>query len=181
MTETLAILLSISFLRRIIRVFLLGIYLVVNQYNKLTSIILWNSKSYLKNISRNNIETCRISCSKNNYTVKNRWWFVKLPQVDFLRPKSGKWPGVNFTIILWAAFEHADPKSAKKIDTLTVIFALSGSASITAGHRTLMKLTPGVGVNFIHHFTSRFCVHRSQKRKMTDDLTVFLRFWDLGM
>ncbi len=34
--------------------------------------------------------------------------------------------GVNFTNILNAAFKNADPKSAKKTDSLTVFFALLG-------------------------------------------------------
>ncbi len=37
-------------------------------------------------------------------------------------------PGVDFTNILCAAFRHTDPKSAKKTDSLTVFFALLGSA-----------------------------------------------------
>jgi len=38
---------------------------------------------------------------------------------------------------------HAQiPKVQKKIDNLTVFFVLSGSASVKAAHRALMKLTP---------------------------------------
>ena len=54
----------------------------------------------------------------------------------------GSRPGVNFTNVLRAAFTPADPKSGKKLLNLTVFFALSGSASVKAARRTLMKLTP---------------------------------------
>ena len=52
--------------------------------------------------------------------------------------------GVNFTIILQAAFTRADPESAKKIVKLPVssFFPLLGSASVKAARRTLVKLTP---------------------------------------
>jgi len=40
-----------------------------------------------------------------------------------------------------------------------------------AAQRMLMKLTPGV--NFTNMFTCSFCTCQSQKRKKTDDLTVF--------
>jgi len=36
----------------------------------------------------------------------------------------------------------ADPKSAKKTDSLTVFFALLGYISVKASRKTLMKLTP---------------------------------------
>jgi len=52
-------------------------------------------------------------------------------------------PGVNFTSFLRAAFTLRDPESAKKIQlSHQYLFLLSGSASIKAGHRTLMKLSP---------------------------------------
>jgi len=38
---------------------------------------------------------------------------------------------VNFTSVLCAAFTLVDPKSIKKIDGLTVFFALLGSLRIT--------------------------------------------------
>ncbi len=50
--------------------------------------------------------------------------------------------GVNYTNILCAAFTHANPKSAKMTDGLTVFFALLGSALVKAARKTLMKLTP---------------------------------------
>ena len=50
--------------------------------------------------------------------------------------------GVNFINILRLAFMCADPKSAKKIDNLTVFFVLSGSARVKATQIMLMKLTP---------------------------------------
>ena len=52
--------------------------------------------------------------------------------------------GVNFTKILRAAFTLADPKSAKKVLNLTVLFALLVSAGVKAAYKTLMKLTPGL-------------------------------------
>jgi len=63
-------------------------------------------------------------------------------------------PGVNFTSILLAAFALADPKSGKKTDNLTFLFALSGFAGVKAACRTLMKLIPGV--NFINILLKTF-------------------------
>jgi len=57
-------------------------------------------------------------------------------------------PGVNFINLLRAAFVRADPKSAKKIYSLTVFFGHSGSSSVKAAGRTLIKLT-APGLNFI--------------------------------
>jgi len=51
--------------------------------------------------------------------------------------------GGNFINVLQAAFVCADPKSAKKIDNLTVFFTLLGSTPVKADRRMLMKLTPG--------------------------------------
>jgi hypothetical protein len=51
-------------------------------------------------------------------------------------------PGVNFNNILLKAFTWADPKSAEKIEGLTVFFALLGSARFKASSKMLMKLTP---------------------------------------
>ncbi len=63
------------------------------------------------------------------------------------RSRSGQaWSqGVNFINILLVAIGHADPKSAKKTDNLTVFFALLGSAPVRAACRMLMKLAPGHG------------------------------------
>ncbi len=47
---------------------------------------------------------------------------------------------VNLTNILKAAFVCSDPESAKKIDNLTVFFALLGSAHAKAAYIILMKL-----------------------------------------
>jgi len=41
-------------------------------------------------------------------------------------------PGFNFINILQEAFTRTDPKSVKKTDSLTVLFALSGSARVKA-------------------------------------------------
>ena len=51
-------------------------------------------------------------------------------------------PGFNFTNVLRAAFTRANPKSAKKTVKLSSFFALLGSTSAKAAHRTLVKLTP---------------------------------------
>ncbi len=45
---------------------------------------------------------------------------------------------------LWAAFMHADPKSAKRCWWLDWIFTLLGSMQVKAFRKMLMKLTPGV-------------------------------------
>jgi len=58
---------------------------------------------------------------------------------------SHPFPGVNFIIILLAAFACADPKSAKKTYNLTVFFAILGSAHVKAACKMLMKLIPGRG------------------------------------
>ena len=50
--------------------------------------------------------------------------------------------GLNFINVLRADFTHADPKSAKKTVKSSSFFALSGSASIKAARRMLVKLTP---------------------------------------
>jgi len=42
------------------------------------------------------------------------------------------------------AFTYTDPKSVKDTDDLTVFFTLSGSMSIKAARKTLVKLTPGL-------------------------------------
>jgi len=61
------------------------------------------------------------------------------------------WPSlvVDFTSILHIAFMRADPKSAKKIDGLTVFFALLGSAFVKASFKMWLKLIPG-GRPFYH-------------------------------
>jgi len=64
---------------------------------------------------------------------------------------------------------------------LTVFFAHSRSARVKAACRTLVKFTPG-DRQFLQHFTSSFYSRKDpkSKKKDTDDLTVFLHFWDLG-
>ena len=52
-------------------------------------------------------------------------------------------PGVNFINVLQATFTCADPEIAKKTVKSSSCFALLGSSSVKAAHRTLMKLTPG--------------------------------------
>ncbi len=49
---------------------------------------------------------------------------------------------LNFKI-LRTAFMLVDPKIVKKVDNLTVLFKLSGSAGVKAVRRMMMKLTPG--------------------------------------
>jgi len=51
--------------------------------------------------------------------------------------------GFNFINILLAALAHADPKSAKKTDNLTVFLMLLGSAHVKAARRMLLKLPRG--------------------------------------
>jgi len=75
---------------------------------------------------------------------------------DTLRKEGGGFAtvslGVDFTNILFEAFTHADPKSAKKTDSLTcyvhlwdlldLLCALMGSARVKASRKMLVKLTP---------------------------------------
>ncbi len=51
--------------------------------------------------------------------------------------------GLNFINVLRTAFTLVDPKSVKKQLSHKYLFTLSGSTSVKAVHRTLMKLTPG--------------------------------------
>jgi len=51
-------------------------------------------------------------------------------------------PGLNFISVLCTVFMRADPKSVKKTVKLSIFFTLSGSMSVKAVVRTLMKLTP---------------------------------------
>ncbi len=57
-------------------------------------------------------------------------------------------PGVNFINVLWAAFTHKDPQSAKKTVKLSVFFVLWGSSHTKAARKTLMKLTPELSVDW---------------------------------
>jgi len=52
--------------------------------------------------------------------------------------------GLNFINVLRTAFTPADPERVKNTDDLTVFFTLSGSMSVKAVPRTLMKLSLGV-------------------------------------
>jgi len=55
---------------------------------------------------------------------------------------------------------------------------LSGSAQGKAAHKMLMKLiTPGV--NIINVLQAAFALKDPKSSNMTDNLNVFLRFWDL--
>jgi len=47
-------------------------------------------------------------------------------------------PGVDFTIILWAAFRGADQKMQNKTECLTVFFVLLGFAHVIAAHKMLI-------------------------------------------
>jgi len=47
--------------------------------------------------------------------------------LDIMRARQQMMSRVNFINIQQAAYAHADPKSVKKTDNLTVFFALSGS------------------------------------------------------
>ena len=51
--------------------------------------------------------------------------------------------GVNFTNVLRSAFPRAGPKSVKKTVKFSIFFTLSGSTSVKAIRRMMMKLTPG--------------------------------------
>ncbi len=50
-------------------------------------------------------------------------------------------PGVNFTNSLCSTFMGTDPKSVKKTDSLTIFFALLGSACVKALRKMLVKST----------------------------------------
>ncbi len=51
--------------------------------------------------------------------------------------------GLNFINILSTTFTRADPKSIKKTVKLSIFITLSGSMSVKAAHKMLVKLTPG--------------------------------------
>jgi len=48
--------------------------------------------------------------------------------------------GLNFINVLCTAFTPADPRSVKKF---SIFFTLSGSTSVKAVHKSLVKLSPG--------------------------------------
>jgi len=52
-------------------------------------------------------------------------------------------PGVNYINVQSTAFTPVDPESAKIQLSHQYLFTLSGSTSVKAVHRMLMKLTPG--------------------------------------
>jgi len=52
--------------------------------------------------------------------------------------------GLNFINVLPTAFTCADPKTVKKTVKLSIFFTLSGSMSIKAVRKMLVKLTPGL-------------------------------------
>ncbi len=56
-------------------------------------------------------------------------------------------PKVNFTNILWASFTHADPKSAKNTDDLTVFFPFKDLCALKAEYITWWWNRPIVDIN----------------------------------
>jgi len=60
---------------------------------------------------------------------------------------------------------------------LIVFFALLGSLSVKAGHKMLVKSTPGI--HFTNVLQAAFAPKDTKVQKDTDDLTVFLHLWDL--
>ena len=66
-------------------------------------------------------------------------------------------PGLNFINVLCTAFTLPDPKSVKKTVKLSIFFTLSGSTSVKAVRRMLMKLTPGFQDNMCHNWESKSC------------------------
>ncbi len=79
----------------------------------------------------------------------NQPYATRVNTTFFLDIAAQKWtPGVNFIIILQAAFTHVDPERARKRQSSQHChFALLGSVSVKVVRRTLMKSNPGV--NFI--------------------------------
>jgi hypothetical protein len=61
---------------------------------------------------------------------------------------------LNFINVLCTAFTCADPKNVKKTVKLSIFFTLSGSKSVKAVHKTLVKLT-SVVLTTTTTFTSR--------------------------
>jgi len=60
---------------------------------------------------------------------------------------------VNFINILHAAFTQADPESAKKDSQVKQLFALSGSASVKAGHKHVDEIESRIQI--CHIFCDR--------------------------
>jgi len=69
------------------------------------------------------------------YLYPTRWWEVSLGTLS---------SSVNFINVSCAAFTCADPKCAKKIDGLTVFFALLAPSSVKAARKMLVKSTQRV-------------------------------------
>jgi len=63
-------------------------------------------------------------------------------------------PGVNFIIILQAAFALTDPKNAKRSDNSTVFIALSGFVIVKTACRMLMQLSPVLWPSDGNHWPS---------------------------
>ncbi len=81
----------------------------------------------------------KIICSLINQIFNFLFQHCKKVEKTFFQP-----PGVNFINILCTAFTLVDTKTVKKIQlSHKYIFTLSGSASVNAVCRTLMKLSPG--------------------------------------
>jgi len=63
-------------------------------------------------------------------------------------------PCVNFINVLHTTFMLVDPKSKKIQLSHKYLSTLSGSASVKAVRRTLMKLSPGL--NLVVHYSDSF-------------------------
>jgi len=59
-------------------------------------------------------------------------------------------PGLNFINVLRTAFTRADPRRVKNTVKFSIFFMLSGSMSVKALHKRLVKLTLGLSNNKIH-------------------------------
>ena len=72
------------------------------------------------------------------------------------------WPGVDFTIILRAAFTQANPKSAKKTVRSSSFFALLGSVSLKAVHKHIDEIDPRLHQMDILLKRKLFTVHEGE-------------------
>ncbi len=80
---------------------------------------------------------------------------------------------------LLAAFTLVGPKSVKRHCWLNCLFALLGSGWVKAACRMLMKLTPGLGINFTDTLLADFTREDSKSAKNT--FQVVSLFWAFGI
>ncbi len=107
--------------------------------NEFSCLIIENSERSLQNVGQTKFS------SMYDYESIGTKAYFHIPFTHAFPSTYVGWlkPGLNFINILPTAFTLAYPKSVKKIVKLSTFFTLSGSTSIKAARKMLMKLTAG--------------------------------------